>query len=166
MAPVVTTTWLEMTDPAALRPGRDVRGAQAVRVRDPEVNRAMYAAVGGPHQWTERLGWSDARWARLAARVETWVAQLDGRPAGFAELDVRTRGEVKILYFGLLPRYQGIGLGGWFLTEVLRRAWAAHPDGTRRVWLHTCSLDGPHALANYEARGLTPYRRESMPSAA
>jgi hypothetical protein len=25
------------------------------------------------------------------------------------------------------------------------------------VWLHTCSLDGPHALANYRARGFEVY---------
>jgi hypothetical protein len=27
-----------------------------------------------------------------------------------------------------------------------------------RVWVHTCTLDGPHALANYEARGLERYK--------
>ncbi len=26
--------------------------------------------------------------------------------------------------------------------------------GTRRVWVHTCTLDAPHALANYRARGM------------
>lgn len=166
MALVVTTTWLEMTHPTQLRPARNVRGASAERVHDAEVNRRMYLGVGGPHQWTERLGWDDRQWARLAARVETWLARLDGEPAGFAELDLRSDGEVKILYFGLLARFQGVGLGGWFLTEVLRRAWEAHPDGTRRVWLHTCSLDGPYALANYEARGLRPFRRERTPRAA
>lgn len=31
---------------------------------------------------------------------------------------------------------------------------------TERVWVHTCTLDGPHALANYRARGLTVYRTE------
>jgi hypothetical protein len=29
------------------------------------------------------------------------------------------------------------------------------------VWVHTCSLDGPAALANYQARGLTLYRTET-----
>jgi hypothetical protein len=26
--------------------------------------------------------------------------------------------------------------------------------------VHTCTLDGEHALANYEARGLRSYRKE------
>ena len=29
-----------------------------------------------------------------------------------------------------------------------------------RVWVHTCTLDGPHALANYQARGLVTYKVE------
>jgi hypothetical protein len=32
------------------------------------------------------------------------------------------------------------------------------------VWVHTCTLDGPHALANYEARGLRPFRTEVLAS--
>jgi hypothetical protein len=27
-----------------------------------------------------------------------------------------------------------------------------------RVWVHTCSLDGPAALANYQTRGFTLYK--------
>jgi len=34
----------------------------------------------------------------------------------------------------------------------------AFDDGAQRVWLHTCTLDGPHAIANYLARGFTPYK--------
>jgi hypothetical protein len=33
----------------------------------------------------------------------------------------------------------------------------AFDDGANRVWVHTCTLDGRHALANYQARGFTPY---------
>jgi len=29
-----------------------------------------------------------------------------------------------------------------------------------RVWLHTCSLDHPYALANYKARGMKVYKVE------
>jgi hypothetical protein len=27
--------------------------------------------------------------------------------------------------------------------------------------LHTCTLDSPHALPNYKARGFSPYRTET-----
>ncbi len=46
----------------------------------------------------------------------------------------------------------GVGLGGALLTDAVRRAWA---NGARRVWLHTCNLDHPHALAHYRARGFS-----------
>jgi GNAT superfamily N-acetyltransferase len=159
----ITVTYLEMTDPADLRPAREVPGARFRVVRDPAVNRRLYEGVGGPYRWTQRLPWTDAQYARLAARIETRVAELDGVEAGFAELEPQGPCEVEILSFGLLQPFHGRGLGGAFLTDVLRRAWALHPEGTRRVWLHTCSLDGPHALANYTARGLRPYREEIVP---
>ena len=66
--------------------------------------------------------------------------------------------QVEILSFGLLPQFRGAGVGGWLLTEALRRAWALGP---RRLWVHTCSLDGPAALPNYRARGLTVYEERT-----
>lgn len=32
--------------------------------------------------------------------------------------------------------------------------------GANRLWLHTCTLDGPAALPNYRARGFVPFRTE------
>lgn len=46
------------------------------------------------------------------------------------------------------------------LTEAVRRAWdtvAADGIPTRRVWLHTSSLDHPHAMRNYTRRGFRPF---------
>jgi GNAT superfamily N-acetyltransferase len=64
---------------------------------------------------------------------------------------------VEIVYFGLVPSYIGLGLGGALLSEAVREAWRF---GGARVWLHTCTLDSPHALPNYKARGFRPYRVE------
>jgi long-subunit acyl-CoA synthetase (AMP-forming) len=41
------------------------------------------------------------------------------------------------------------------LTLGVQQAFAA---GAERVWLHTCTLDGPTALPNYQARGMTIYK--------
>lgn len=90
--------------------------------------------------------------------METWVAYLSGTPAGYVELDGTVDGEVEIAYFGLLPAFVGKGIGGHLLTTGLRRAWEL---ATRRVWVHTCSLDGPAARTNYEARGMSLYRTET-----
>lgn len=155
----LTTWYLEMTDPAQLRPSRRlVPGAEVVRVDppDPALNRRLYAEVGGPWQWVDRLPWDEERWRAAIERpeVETWLVRVSGETAGYAELE-RSADGIEIAYFGLLPGFEGRGLGGLLLTEVTRRAWELAP---RRVWLHTCSLDSPAALPSYERRGFEMYR--------
>jgi GNAT superfamily N-acetyltransferase len=61
---------------------------------------------------------------------------------------------VEIIYFGLLPQFISQGIGGHLLTVGVQRAWAITAS---RVWVHTCSLDGPNAYKNYESRGFTLY---------
>ena len=148
----VVTTYLELTDPAAIRPARRFATVRRVDPPDGQVNRAFYDAVGRDHGWTDHRGRDDAWWQSHAEAVETWVLMDD---AGYYELHpVGT--DVEIAYFGLLPAFQGRGLGGALLEHALRRSF----ELGARVWVHTCTLDGPHALANYRARGLVPYRVE------
>ena len=74
---------------------------------------------------------------------------------------------IEVAYFGLLPRFIGMRLGGYLLSVGVERAWA---QAAKRVWVHTCSLDGPHALANYQARGFRVYDQktgwEDLPEAS
>ncbi len=151
------TQWsLELTDPAALRPPARVltRNLKVVQARDPGTSERMYRRVGADWQWTDRLGWSPARWTAWEGTVETWLAFADGELAGYVELDPSRSGSCEIAYFGLLPSFHGLGLGGHLLAAGIRRAFAHAP----RVWARTCSLDGPHALANYEARGMAIFK--------
>jgi ribosomal protein S18 acetylase RimI-like enzyme len=163
------TTHLEMTDPGALRPARTpavaVRLEQAV-IPSPELNRFLYTAVGGNWYWIDRLGWSYAEWMRYLDRpeLETWVATVAGTPAGYYELERQEGGSVEIAYFGLLPQFIGQGLGGYLLTCAVRRAWemgGGRSAATQHVWVHTCTLDGPAALANYQGRGFRVFKEES-----
>jgi GNAT superfamily N-acetyltransferase len=156
----VTTWTLALDDPAAIRaPARPVPAGFAVRSRrDPALNEDLYRRVGADFAWTDRLGWGPERWAAWAARVETWVGLVDDEVVGFFELDPG-EGEVEIAIFGLLPAATGRGLGGHLLTAALRRGFALAP----RVWVHTCSLDGPQALPNYRARGLRVVREDVSP---
>jgi GNAT superfamily N-acetyltransferase len=154
---VDVTTWtLEQLAPEELvgapRPDLDLRLVRAERP-SPELGRFLYSSVGGNWYWVDRLPWTYARWMEWQQRngVETWVAYLGGTPAGYFELDASKPGEVEIAYFGLFPDCVGRGIGGWLLTRALERAWELRPG---RVWVHTCSLDGPNALANYRARGM------------
>src|SRR5438874_10056258 len=138
----VTVTHLDMRSPTDLRPkpapGPDVA---TVRVPEPmpELNRFFYTAVGGDWYWIDRLRWTYADWQAYLNRpeLETWVITVAGAPAGYFELERQSAGDVEIVYFGLLPPYTGRRLGGWALTEAVRRAWALD---AARVWVQTCDL--------------------------
>ena len=158
--PGLTTWYLEMTDAAQLREAAPVASFEVRRVAppDPETSRRLYAEVGGPYEWTDRLAWDPERWRAHLDQpgVETWLGWLGGEPAGYAEL-VREGDAVEVASFGLLPGLSGRRLGGALLTAVTRDAWER---GASRVWLHTCSLDSPAALPSYERRGFRRYHEE------
>jgi len=157
----VCRTYLTMDSPDALRPGRTpALPFEVARVQcDPAGYRRLYRAVGEQWHWHDRDAWSDEQLAAHLARPEVgvWVARVEGRTAGFFELEHHADGSVEIAYFGLTPAYLGQGLGGALLTRAVREAWAL---GATRVWLHTCTLDAPQALPNYLARGFRVEREE------
>jgi GNAT superfamily N-acetyltransferase len=162
MKQAVMTYYLEMTDPTQIRPAavRDTRlQVQRAEIPAPEFNRFLYTAVGGAWYWLDRLTWTYEQWLTYLDRpeVETWVGYVAGTPAGYFELERQNAGNVEIVYFGLLPRFIGRGMGGQLLTVSLERAWQMD---TTRVWVHTCTLDGPAALPNYQARGFRLYMQE------
>lgn len=165
----VTTWYLEQTSRTDLSPATGPAAEQDVRiirseVPSPEFSRFLYTAVGGDVTWTDRLTWSYTQWVAHLGRpgVETWVAYERGTPAGFIELAADADGSVEITYFGLLPDFRGRRIGGHLLAHGIERAWdlAERWPGlapTERVWVHTCSKDGPHAMANYQRRGFRLY---------
>lgn len=162
MQRLVTTTYLEMTHRSHLRPaGSGAPRFELVRseIPCPELNRFLYTAVGTRWWWYSRLAWDYARWLTYLDRpeLETWIAYVSGTPAGYFELERQDGDNVELAYFGLLPGFIGRGLGGELLTDAITRAWDM---GAARVWVHTCSLDHPRALANYQARGFRIFRTE------
>ena len=157
---MVTITHLELTDPSRLRPAADPGDTRVERVRDPDLSARLYREVGGPWSWTDRLSWDAQAWDAWTRRVHTDVLYAGEVLAGYYELDPQPPHDVEIAIFGLLAAFHGRGLGGHLLTEAVRRAFAL--PGTRRVWVHTCTLDGPHALANYRARGFEPFKVEEQ----
>ncbi|QUY62495.1 hypothetical protein [Gulosibacter molinativorax] len=135
------------------------------RSRSPEYARFLYGLVGGPWFWTDRLWWSREQWEEELAvpGTEFWIPYGGGVPLGYLQLQpiVHEDGtHVEVRYFGIIESAIGDGLGGTLLEHEVRAAWALPerfasldlPPVTR-VWVHTCSLDGPAALANYQARG-------------
>ncbi|MFC8132229.1 GNAT family N-acetyltransferase [Streptomyces sp. NPDC057302] len=164
MSLTVTTWSLEQSAPTDLLPaaapeGDDVRIVRA-EIPSPEFSRFLYASVGGDIRWTDRLSLSYAQWQEELGKpgVETWVAYDKGTPAGYVELAAQEGGVVEIVYFGLVPAFRGRRIGGHLLSYGVRRAWdlaERWPEltPTKRVWLHTCSKDGEHAMDNYLRRG-------------
>ena len=159
----VRRTFLELTSPDQLRaaPNTDPRVSF---VRRPRISvaeyRCLYREVGEHWRWLDRNLWSDEQLAAHLARhdVHVFEAVFDGESAGYFELAAHD-GEpsVEIAYFGLKRAFIGRGLGKAMLTHAVREAWALRP---KRVWLHTCTLDSPHALPNYVARGFRAYNEE------
>jgi hypothetical protein len=172
------TTWsLQMlrSAPQPPRPFPDgVRLDRAAGI-SPEYARFLYGLVGGDWYWTDRLPWTRQQWTdELAARgTEFWIMYREGVPMGYAHLQSVAQSdgtEVEIRYFGLTQQAIGCGLGGRLLEHAIAAAWslpgrAGLPPTTlpptARIWVHTCTLDGPAALGNYQARGLVVYAEDT-----
>ena len=157
----VTTFYLQMNTSSELRPKRSGDTRFTVRETAParwQLNRDMYLLVGGEWDWVDKYEWSDRQWQDYAESddLRTFIAHFEGDVAGYYELRRDEPNDVEIAYFGLTPAFFGRGLGAALLTDALERAWAWD---AQRVWVHTCTLDHPAALKNYEARGMTVYQR-------
>ena len=84
-----------------------------------------------------------------------------GAPTGYFDLLRHPVDSTGIASFGLLSHGTGQGFGGQLLTAAIARAWSLYPVC---VTVHTCTLDGPYALANYQARGFQLVRQVSEES--
>jgi GNAT superfamily N-acetyltransferase len=158
----VTRTYLEMRSPEDLRPSGEPAGPprlERIEACPPSFFRHLYAEVGRPHHWTDRLGWTDEQVGSHLAdpTVSLWLLGSKAAPAGYFELKAHPDRSVEIAYFGLLPGFVGRGWGAYLLTRAVEAAWATKPE---RVWLHTCTLNHPAALPNYLKRGFRPVREE------
>ena len=161
----IVTTYLEMHSPDQLRPKRCTDGRFHIHEKiehDWRFNRDLYLAVGQMWSWNDKRVWSDEQWKvyGLAAELLTFAAYYEHSLAGYYELRRDEGGGVEIAYFGLLPEFIGRGLGGPLLTSAIEEAWRTSPS-VNRVWVHTCTLDHPSALGNYEARGMVIYKQET-----
>jgi len=164
----LTTTYLEMVSendfaPAFIR-ASDI---EIVTMEMPDLGfyKFLYQSVGEEWAWRDRLQMSNSELREILSsdNTQVHVMYVSGSPAGYVELYRHEDGSVEIAYFGLRRNYMGRGLGKHLLSYGVARAWDM---GAIRVWLHTCNLDGPHALSNYQKRGFRIFKvvEEPMPA--
>ena len=154
-ARAVTVWTLQILNPSEVVPGRSPAFAvewQPVDGDKAELSADLYERVGRAWGWVDRINWTNAEWAAWANRDthHLFLGRVDGEICGYVELDQQGP-NVEVAFFGLLADFIGKGIGGWLLGQGLREAWLL--PGVERVWVHTCDLDAPTALSNYQARG-------------
>jgi GNAT superfamily N-acetyltransferase len=153
-------THLEMTERPALSP--DPQGAWTLRrVESPALDwyRDLYRRVGEEWLWFSRMQMADAGLAAIvhAPLVEIFALVHEGRDEGLLELDFRDAGQCEIAFFGVTAKLIGSGAGRWLMNRALQLAWSRP---ITRLWVHTCTLDHPSALAFYQRAGFRPFRRQ------
>ncbi len=129
---------------------------------DFQINKFFYKHIGKEHRWTDRLAWTDKQWIEYISnqKVKTYILKKADNVAGYFELIFhKEKDETEIAYLGLLKEYQNKKLGSFLLTSAIKNSFLKN---TKRVWVHTCSLDHKNALNNYISRGMKIYKTESV----
>jgi ribosomal protein S18 acetylase RimI-like enzyme len=133
-----------------------------VEPRDFQLNKFFYKNVGKNHHWIDRLIWTDQQWSNYTSdnKVKTYILKNKDDLAGYFELIFhKDKKEVEIAYLGLLEEYHNKKLGSYLLSAAIRNSFS---DKTKRVWVHTCSLDHQNALNNYLSRGMKIFKKETI----
>ena len=125
---------------------------------DFQLNKFLYKQIGKKYFWKDRLEWSDQTWIKHVSdkKLSTYILKDDDEIVGYFELFIhKYKEEAEILYFGILENYFGKKLGGYLLSQAIKKSFEYN---IKRVWLHTCSLDHKNALQNYISRGMAIFK--------
>ena len=124
-----------------------------------DLNKFFYKQIGKKHQWVDRLIWQDKNWMDYVSNknLKTIILRKENNIVGYFEL-LFDNNECEIAYLGILEEYIGKGYGGFLLSEAIRLGFT----NSRRIWVHTCSLDHPNALENYKSRGMKIFKTEIL----
>lgn len=129
---------------------------------DFQLNKFFYKEIGKNHRWIDRLSWNDKNWINYInnSSVVTYILKNKEDLVGYFEQNFNNQKlECEIAYFGILEEYFGKKLGGYLLSEAIKKSFAKN---SKRVWVHTCSLDHKHALSNYISRGMKIFQTDTI----
>ena len=127
-----------------------------------QLNKFFYKEIGKKHSWTDRLVWNDKNWIEYLenSRVNTYILKSNKNFIGyFEQIFDKDNFDCEIAYFGILEEYIGKQLGGYLLSEAIKKSFYI---GSKRIWVHTCSLDHKNALQNYLSRGMKIFKSETL----
>ena len=127
-----------------------------------QLNKFFYKQIGKKHKWTDRLVWSDKKWIDYLenSKVNTYILKQNKDLIGyFEQIFNKEKLDCEIAYFGILEEYIGKHLGGYLLSEAIKISFNI---GSKRIWVHTCSLDHKNALQNYLSRGMKVFKSETL----
>ena len=129
---------------------------------DFQLNKFFYKQIGKKHKWTDRLVWSDKKWIDYLenSKVNTYILKQNKDLIGyFEQIFDKDKLDCEIAYFGILEEYIGKKMGGYLLSEAIKKSFYI---GSKRIWVHTCSLDHKNALKNYLSRGMKVFKSETL----
>ena len=127
-----------------------------------QLNKFFYKEIGKNHHWIDRLVWTEEQWIKYTTNinVKTFILKKNDDLVGYFELIFhQDKKETEIAYFGVLEDYHNKKLGSYLLSIAIKKSFM---DNTKRVWVHTCSLDHKNALKNYLSRGMRIFKTESI----
>ena len=141
-------------------PSKNNYSLNLIELRDFQINKFFYKKIGKKCYWVDRLTWTDQNWIEYVSNKNliTYILKNNDNLVGYCEIILnKEKQESEIAYFGILEEHFGKKLGGFFLTETIKKSFLLN---VKRVWVHTCSLDHKNALKNYLARGMKVFKSE------
>ena len=165
MTEEVKRNYLEINTLQNLKEGIKLSNDYSLSLINPinfQLNKFFYKTIGKKHRWVDRLTWTEEKWINYLSNknIQTYVFKYKEDLVGFFELIFHTeKNETEIAYFGILEEYQNKKLGSHLLSEAIKRSFKKN---TKRVWVHTCSLDHKNALNNYISRGMKIFKSETF----
>jgi len=161
----VKRNYLEINSLQDLNEGIKPSDDYSLSLIDPinfQLNKFFYKTIGKNHKWVDRLSWSEEKWISYVSskNVQSFVLKNKDDLVGFFELIFHPeKNETEIAYFGILEEYQNKKIGSFLLSEAIKKSFV---NSSKRVWLHTCSLDHKNALNNYISRGMKIFKFETV----
>ena len=159
----IQRNYLEINSLSDLNESKIVEEGYSIKLVEPvdfQLNKFFYKNVGKNHHWVDRLVWTEKQWTEYVSnkKIKTYILKKQDDLAGYFEL-ILHQNEIEIAYLGLLEEYQNKKLGSFLLSSAIKNSFSYQ---TKRVWVHTCSLDHKNALNNYISRGMKIFKKETV----